>query len=48
MGQEKGNTAPLVHTEWGPWSKVFPEPHLRYEDLLTCHDREAGSQPGSR
>lgn len=24
----------------GPWSKVFPEPHLWYEDLLSRHDQK--------
>lgn len=45
-GAGEGKSGTSCSHPVGPWSKVFPEPHLWYKDLLTCH--EPGSQPGSR
>lgn len=48
LGGAEGKSGASCSQQVGPWSKVLPESHLQYKDLVDFHDGEPGSQPGSR
>lgn len=49
LGREGEGKSGASWSHWvGPWSKVFPKPHLWYEELLLLCDGEPGSPLGSR